>query len=427
MGRKSNGESSIYQGSDGYWHGRVTVGTKDDGSPDRRHVQALTRPEVAKKVAKLEKERDAGKIRKTGKAWTVEKWLAHWLENIVAPPAVTENAFSAYEVAVRVHLIPGIGKHRIDKLEPEHLEKLYRKMIREGAKSARAHQVHRTIRAALNIAVRRKHITENPALLAHAPKIEEIEVEPYSVDQVKKLLEAAQARRNSARWAIALGLRQGEALGLRWTDVNLDVGTLNVRRSRLRPRWKHGCTEPCGRKLGGHCPQRVPLRQETAGTKSRAGTRGIGLPDELVTLLKHHRATQDGERRKAAQLWTESDYVFTTPTGGPLNPRTDYTEWKRLVEEAGVPNGRLHDARHTAATVLLLLGVAERTVMGIMGWSNTAMAARYQHITAAIRRETSLSASVGCSGSLPSRRNRTTNRRTMRVRQASRYRPSTHN
>jgi integrase len=389
MGRRSNGESSIYEGKDGYWHGRVTVGTKDDGSPDRRHVQAKTRPEVARKVAKLEQERDAGKVRKTGKVWTVEKWLNHWLENIVAPPAITENAFSAYEVAVRVHLVPGVGKHRIDRLEPEHLEKLYRKMMREGSKSGRVHQVHRTIRAALNIAVRRKHITENPALLARAPKIEEIEVEPYSVDEVKRLLEAAQERRNSARWAIALalGLRQGEALGLRWTDVDLDVGTLNVRRSRLRPRWKHGCTEPCGHKFGGHCPQRVPLRNETSGTKSKAGTRGIGLPDELVSLLKLHKAAQDRERKTAGQLWTESGYVFATATGGPLNPRSDWTEWKRLVELAQVPDGRLHDARHTAATVLLLLGVPDRTVMGIMGWSNTAMAARYQHITSAIRRD----------------------------------------
>ena len=79
--------------------------------------------------------------------------------------------------------------------------------------------------------------------------------------------------------------------------------------------------------------------------------------------------------------------MFTTPTGAALNPRTDYTEWKRLVALAGVPDGRLHDAGHTAATVLLLLVVAERTVMGIMGWSNTAMAARYQHVTAVIKRD----------------------------------------
>ncbi|WP_306744279.1 tyrosine-type recombinase/integrase [Saccharothrix yanglingensis] len=83
----------------------------------------------------------------------------------------------------------------------------------------------------------------------------------------------------------------------------------------------------------------------------------------------------------------DSGYAFTTPTGAPLNPRTDHAEWKRLLKGAGVPDRRLHDARHTAATVLLLLGVAERAVMGTTGWSNTAMAARYRHITAAIRRE----------------------------------------
>jgi len=137
-----------------------------------------------------------------------------------------------------------------------------------------------------------------------------------------------------------LGLRQGEALGLQWSDIDLDDGTLIVRRSRLRPKWKHGCTEPCGHRFGGHCPQRVPLRTETAGTKSKAGKRGIGLPDELVMLLNQHKAEQEHERLKAAQLWQETDYVFTTPTGGPLNPRTDYTEWKRLLERAGVPTAR---------------------------------------------------------------------------------------
>jgi integrase len=237
--------------------------------------------------------------------------------------------------------------------------------------------------------MRRKHITANPAVLARAPKVEEDEVEPYSVTQVKNLLETAQQRRNSARWAIALalGLRQGEALGLQWSDIDLDHGTLIVRRSRLRPKWQHGCTEPCGHKFGGHCPQRVPLRTETAGTKSKAGKRGIGLPNELVALLKQHKTEQERERQTAAQLWQETGYIFTTPTGGPLNPRTDYTEWKRLLEQAGVPERRLHDARHTAATVLLLLQIPDRTVMAIMGWSNTAMAARYQHIIAAIRRD----------------------------------------
>ena len=138
--------------------------------------------------------------------------------------------------------------------------------------------------------------------------------------------------------------------------------------------------------FGGHCPQRIAERAETAETKSKAGRRVVGLPAELVELLRTHRAEQDRERATRRQLWTDGGWLFATPTGGPLNPRTDWTDWK-APHRAGVRDGRLHDARHTAATVLLLLGVPERAVMGVMGWSNTAMAARYQHITAAIQRD----------------------------------------
>lgn len=387
--RNSNGRSSIFEGADGSWHGYVTVGTKDNGRSDRRHVRGKTKAEVTKKVRTLEKSRDDGKVRKAGQTWTVEQWLRHWLDTIVAPPAISENAFIAYDVAVRVHLIPGIGAHRIDRLEPEHLERLYRKLVAAGAKPGRVHQIHRTIRAALNEALRRKHITENPASLARAPQPDEEEVEPCTVEEVQQILDAANKVRNAARWAVALalGLRQGEALGLQWPDIDLEAGTLVVMRSRMRPKWAHGCTKPCGRKFGGHCPDRVALRPETAKTKSRAGRRGMGLPDPLVELLRLHRKHQEAERAAACDLWVDTGYVFTTPTGQPLNPRTDYTNWKTLLDRAGVPERRLHDARHTAATVLLLLGVTERTVMAVMGWSSTAMAARYQHVVAAVRRD----------------------------------------
>src|SRR5918998_1991159 len=141
--RAPNGASSIYFGKDGYWHGRVTVGLKDDGQPDRRHVKRKTEGDVIRAVRGLERERDDGKVRKAGQVWTVAQWLDHWLENVLAPPVITENAFIAYEVAARVHLVPGIGAHKLDKLEPEHLEHLYRKMTKVGAKPGRVHQVHR--------------------------------------------------------------------------------------------------------------------------------------------------------------------------------------------------------------------------------------------------------------------------------------------
>ncbi|MDQ7906874.1 site-specific integrase [Phytohabitans sp. ZYX-F-186] len=381
MGRRPNGASSIYKGKDGYWHGRVTVGTKDDGKPDRRHVRGRTEAIVTKKVRELERERDSGRVRTAGQRWTVAAWLTHWVETIAAP-SVRENTIAGYRVAVNRHLIPGLGAHRLEKLSPEHLERFYTKMQENGSSAGTAHQAHRTIRTALNEAVRRGYLGRNPATLAKAPRLTEQEIEPYSVEEVQRILSAADSRRNSARWAIALalGLRQGEALGLRWSDVDLSRGTLRVRRGRLRPKYTHGCDGKCGRKPG-YCPQRQQARPDTNDTKSRAGRRTVGVPGELVALLRRHREEQETERKTAAQLWHDEGWVFATPTGRPVNPNTDYHEWKQLLRDAGLRDGRLHDARHTAATVLLILGVPERAVMGIMGWATTGMAARYQHLT----------------------------------------------
>ncbi|MFE1556794.1 tyrosine-type recombinase/integrase [Streptomyces sp. NPDC058734] len=383
--RQPNGRSSIYQGSDGKWHGRVTVGIRDDGTPDRRHVERKTRAEVTAAVRELEKQRDAKTVRKPGKAWTVRTWLTHWVEN-VAPLAVNDNTMVGYRVAVRKHLIPGLGAHRLDRLKPEHIETFYAKMQANGSKSGTAHQVHRTFRTALNEAVRRGHLGQNPVQLAKAPKTGDYEVEPYTVQEVQRLLSAADRHRNSARWAVALalGLRQGEVLGLTWDDVDLEGGFLVVRRSRHRPQYAHGCEEPCGRKAAGYCPERRRTNPELSTTKSRAGRRAVGLPDQLVDLLRNHLKAQEKERA-AATRWQENRLVFPNEHGRSPSHRRDWAEWKDLLVEANVRDGRLHDARHTAATVLLILGVPERAVMGLMGWSTTAMAARYQHMVDAVR------------------------------------------
>ncbi|CAM5666860.1 site-specific integrase [Streptomyces violaceorubidus] len=384
--RQPNGRSSIYLGKDGKWHGRVTVGVRDDGKPDRRHVERKTRAEVTAAVRELEKQRDAKTVRRPGKAWTVKAWLTHWIEN-VAPLAVNDNTMVGYGVAVRKHLIPGLGAHRLDRLKPEHIEVFYAKMQENGSKPATAHQVHRTFRTALNEAVRRGHIGKNPVQLAKAPKAGDYEVEPYTVHEVQRLLKAAGQQRNSARWAVALalGLRQGEVLGLKWEDVDLDGGFLVVRRSRHRPQYAHGCPEPCGRKAAGYCPQRRRTNPELSTTKSRAGRRAVGLPEQLIGLLRVHRDEQAAERKAAGKRWVENGLVFPDEHGHSPSHRRDWAEWKALLAEAKVRDGRLHDARHTAATVLLILGVPERAVMGLMGWSTTAMAARYQHMVDAVR------------------------------------------
>lgn len=385
-GRNANGEGSIYKGKDGYWHGRVTVGVKDDGEVDRRHVQRKKRADVVARVRELERLRDKGKVPKSGPQMTVAQWLDHWLNNIATATA-GDNGWDAYEVAVRVHLVPGIGAHKLSKLEPEHLERLYSKMQRAGSSAGNAHQVHRTVKTALNAAVKRGHIVRNVATQAVAPTIDEEEVEPYSPEQVHRILEVAVDRRNGVRWAVglALGLRQGEVLGLKWEeDVDLEAGVLSVRRNRLRPKWIHGCTTPCGKKAG-YCPDRKNKRKTTGRTKSKAGRRRVAIPAPLVVMLRAHKARQAEERARASQLWHDEGWVFAKENGEAVNPNTDYHNWLLLLKAAGVPRKRLHDARHTAATVLLLLGVSERTVMDMMGWSSTSMAKRYQHVTDPIR------------------------------------------
>jgi integrase len=383
--RAPNGAASIYLGTDGRWHGRVTMGTRNDGSPDRRHVNAKTEAEVRRKVRDLEKDRDAGRVKRPGRAWTVEKWLIHWLENIAAGN-VRPKTYAGYRTAVYRHLIPGLGAHRTDRLQPEHLEKLYASMRSKNLKPATVHQVHRTLRAALNEAVRRGQIVKNPALVAKAPRLVEEEIEPFTVKEAQSILEAAAKRRNGVRYALALaiGLRQGEALGLKWTDVNEEGGTLTIRRAIQRHTWRHGCSNPCGRKRGADCPDRSGGGLVVVDTKSRAGRRVVGVPRQLMRALLVHKAHQDEERERAADLWDEEGWVFAQPNGKPTDPRIDYGEWRKLLEEAGVRPARLHDARHTAATILLVLKVPTRAVMDVMGWSQASMASRYQHVPAEV-------------------------------------------
>lgn len=409
--RAPNGASSIYRGKDGKWHGRVTMGVRDDGRPDRRHVQGQTEAEVTTKVRKLERARDDGRKVGTARAWTVEKWLTHWLDHIAAP-SVRPKTLAGYRTAVHHHLNPGIGAHRMDRIQAEHIERLYRKLSAKGLKPATVHQAHRTLRTALNEAMRRGHIAHNPVLIAKAPRQVEQEIDPFTVEEAQRILKETEQRRNGVRFALALtlGLRQGEALGLQWRDVDLQAGTLTIRRAIQRLVWQHGCDDPraCARphhkekpckqgckrhsrqcpppcpddcmRHARHCPQRRGGGLVVTETKSQAGRRTVGMPQPLVRALADHRRSQEKERETAGDLWQEGDWLFTQPNGKPVDPRRDYAEWLALLKAARVRPARLHDARHTAATMLLVLKVPTRAVMDVMGWSQASMTARYQHV-----------------------------------------------
>jgi len=167
---------------------------------------------------------------------------------------------------------------------------------------------------------------------------------------------------NAARWTVALavGLRQSEALGLRWADVNLDAGTLSVRRGLHRVK---------GRGVVFEEP------------KSERSRRTLALPGQLVEALRVQRAAQLTERMAAGPLWDDGDLVFAQPNGRPVDPKADYQAWKDLLTEAGVREARLHDARHTAATLLLTQGVPARVAMQILGHSQISLTlGTYSHV-----------------------------------------------
>ena len=421
--RAPNGASSIYQSKDGKWHGRVTVGVRDDGKPDRRHIERKTESDVIRAVRNLEQQRDSGKVRKPGRVWMVEEWLTHWVDNIAAA-SVRPTTMVGYRASVYKHLIPGVGAHRLDKLQPEHLEKLYGSMVsKKGLKPATAHLAHRTVRVALNEAVRRGRIVQNPAKIAKPPRVEEDEIVPFTVEEAQRLFTAATTMRNGARFivALALGLRRGEALGLRWSDVEITwehgcpkgsvcresslassecpqrrgSGALTVRRAIQQRTWKHGCPpdKPCGHGLGAQCPQRHSGGVVVSEVKSRAGRRMVGLPAPAIEALEVHRLRQGAEREAASNLWHEGDWVFTNRMGGPVHPTEDHRAWKSLLGMAKVRDARLHDARHTAATMLLVLKVPLPAVMDIMGWSDASIAKRYMHVPREL--VTAIAAEVG--------------------------------
>ena len=388
MSKAANGRSSIYQTADGYWHGRVTVGEKEDGSLDRRHVGGKTKAAVTTRVRELERQRDQQTVIKAGERWTVQQWLEHWLVDI-AKPGLRFKAWDAYRIAVRVHAIPALGRRRLDKVRPDHLKSLYNAMIAAGRSPSTAHQVHRTLHAAFALAVESGYMPRNPATRKIAPQVRKVKVRPYEADEIRKLIDSALDQFGGVRWviALALGLRQGELLALQWSDIDLDHGELTVGYSRPRPQYRHGCSTPCGQKYPGKCPKKIRINPERGETKSDASHRTIGMPDELTSLMKAHHAQQGHARSRAGDHWKDGDWVFTDLFGEPLNNIGDYRRWKALIKKAGVRDARLHDARHTAATTLLLLGVSERAVIDIMGWSTGKMTLVYQHITAGVRQD----------------------------------------
>lgn len=432
-GRKPNSRSSIYLGKDGKWHGWVTMGVKDDGTPDRRHREGKSEAEVTAKVQKLEKQRDSGKIDKPGtKVPTVAQWIRTYLDEI-APMRVSQLTLdSTYRPKAEWWIIPRLGAHRLDRLRPDHLDAFYAGLVKEGLSPNTILQIHRILSRALKLAVRRELIARNVCGMIDAPTGEDNEIEPLLREEAQDILTVVKDRRNGTRWsvALALGLRQSESLGLRWKYVDLDKGVIRVFWQIKRLRYRHGCKDPhtCAARLHRYpCPKDCPKAKRTSGrrhvcltacrknctkhgdacpkfcaadctkhalacpdrvggwtfTKPKGkGKRSIALPPPLIALLKLHKEAQRLEREAAGDRRQDWDLVWCTLDGNPIDAGDDWDDWKELLRLAEIDkDARVHDARHTAATLLLEQGVDIRVIQAVLGHSQLTTTKRYTHIT----------------------------------------------
>jgi integrase len=388
--RRQKGTGSLHKRrSDGLWIGSVS-GYGLDGRRKRRTVSSKDRATAQRKLTALVAQvNDQGGLPARG--LTVETWLTTWLDTIAAK-RVRPRTLATYRGYARTHLIPALGRHRLDRLQPQHVRAMTDGMVKAGASSTTALQAHAILTKALTDAVREGHITRNVAQLVDRPRKEASDRGALTPEQAVTLLRSVDKTAMGARWAAALflGARQGEVLGLEWDRVNLDAGTVDLSWQLQRLPWRHGCRNDSN--ISSHrpasCPKReldVPrgfeLRPITGALaltrpKSRAGQRVIPLPPPMLAALTWHRANTQG-----------TGLVWTRANGDPIDPKADNAEWHAALERAGLPSVPLHAARHSCATLLLRAGVDQRVIASLMGHSNVTTTSGYLHADLTLQRD----------------------------------------
>jgi integrase len=362
-GRRGNGEGSISKRPNGTYEAKITT---EDGK--RKSIYGKTRKEVQEKLKIALREQQQGSL-VTAPQQKLEQFLHTWLEN-TQKHSVRPRTYERYEEIVRLHIVPELGRYAVQKLTVQHVETFYTKMMDKGYKAVIVASFHNVLHKALDAAVKRNLITKNVCDFADPPHGEEYEIQPLNLEQIQTLLSAARGRPVEAllKLALATGMRRGELMGLKWQDITFETGTLQVRRimsrvpSKLKTEEKKGYVE--------------------ANTKTKKSRRSILIVPFALTALEQHRKHQAVAREKAGPLWKEHDLVFCTSIGTRLNPDRDIRlPFKRLLKEAGLPDIRFHDLRHSAATLLLSLGIHPKIVQEILGHSNIAITMNvYSHV-----------------------------------------------
>lgn len=359
--RRCNGEGSIYKRNDGRWAASVSLG---DGR--RKTYYGKARQDVSQKLAKARYEVQQG-LPVVPEKETVGAYLDRWLGE-VAKPTIRPATHEGYERMIRLHVRPAIGKIRLARLSPDHLSRMYAGLLSKGLSPKSVRLIHAMVHRSLKQALRLRLVAVNVSEAVDPPRLEHREFRALSPEEVKRLISAAKGDRNEALYILALttGMRQGELLGLRWADVDLDGAFLAVRQQVYRVRGKWVFTEP----------------------KTAKGRRTITLPPMTVEALRRHRVIQSEERLKASD-WDDTDLIFPNRHGRPMEKQNLMRRsFRPLLERADLPRIRFHDLRHSAATLLLSLGEHPKVVQERLGHSTIMVTMDvYSHVMPSLQRQ----------------------------------------
>ncbi len=376
-GKRGNNEGTVYERSDGRWAAQLTTGYDiKTGRPKRTTLYGKSRGEVAEKLKKALYEQQIGTFVEPSKL-TFGEWLLRWLD-VYKKNRVKPTTYADYLKVAEDHIIPSLGQMPIQDLRTSHLQEFYnykttdgRKDGKDGGMSAsKIHLMHVLIGGALKQAASpaERLIPYNPDEWTARPAVEAPEIETYSKEEVRLYLDVAKQHRLYAAFLLdfTTGLRRGEVLGITWKNLDLDTGTLTVKSSLSRV------------KLAGE-EKSILLFGDP---KTKSSKRIIPLLPAVVAEVKKHKARQAEDKLFFGQAYEDKNLVFATAMGKPIDPRNFYGKHVRIIKKAGLKHIRVHDIRHTVATILLDEGENVKNVAELFGHANASFTLnRYAHST----------------------------------------------
>jgi integrase len=350
--RRSNSEGTIYKRKNGRWCAQVSVNGR------RLTKYGKTQGECRDWLRKTLAQADSGIAVEA--AQTLGEFLPMWLEAV--KPSIRARTYTCYEINIRHHITPELGHIKLSNLRPDHIQRYYAAKLDAGAGTSTVRMSHAVLHRALAHGVKWGLLVRNVCDLVDKPKANTPEMSVWDADQVKEFLRAIQGHRWEALFylAVTTGMRQGELLGLLWTDVDWDAGKLQV--------------------------QRQAHRGKLTELKTSSSRRLVALGEMALQKLRERREHQAREREWGS--WTDHNLIFTSRTGRTISSGVLRRFFNELIDRTGLPVIRFHDLRHTAATLMLQQGIHPKVVQERLGHSSITMTLdTYSHVLPSLQED----------------------------------------